>query len=199
LKFFKAEDIFLVDDGSQDKSLTNFLEKTGVNIIKHSTNLGKGAALRSGFSIILKRDYTHVLMADADGQHPLEHYPRFLRLAKRYDMVIGSRLGHMGGMPIHRQLSNRITSTFISVMVGKRIEDSQSGYRLISRRILERVSLSRNHYDLESELLVKALWMGFTVGFVSVPVVPSSKSFIHPLQDVLRALSLAVELLAGKA
>jgi len=102
-------------------------------------------------------------------------------------------------MEFKRLLSNRITSSFISVMTGRRIEDSQSGYRMIKAEVLKRVNLKRNRYDTESELLVKAVWMGFKVGFVSIDVIRSEKSFIQPFRDVFLAISLALELILSKA
>lgn len=171
----------------------------GINVLHHGENRGKGAALKTGFAEALKGGYTHVLTADADGQHPATYVPLFLDAGHTYDLVIGSRRGEMGKMPLHRLLSNRITSTFISVMLGRRIEDSQSGFRLVRAEVLRAVKLKRDRYDMESELLVKAVWMGFSVGFVRVGVVPSGKSFIHPFRDVFRAITLASELLLSKA
>ena len=198
MQYFAPGDVFLIDDGS-DGDLSDLAEKYGIRVIRHPKNLGKGAALRTGFGEALKGGYTHVLTADADGQHPARFVPDFLRLAPYHDLVIGSRREQMKRMPLHRLLSNRITSTFISVMLGRRIEDSQSGFRLISSRVLRSVRLTRTRYDMESELLVKAVWMGFSVGFVSVDVVPSNRSFISPLRDILRAITLAAELIASRA
>lgn len=198
MRYFAPGDVFLIDDGS-DGDLSDLAEKYGIRVIRHPKNLGKGAALRTGFREVLKGGYTHVLTADADGQHPARFVPDFLRLAPQYDLVIGSRRKQMKRMPLHRLLSNRITSTFISVMLGRRIEDSQSGFRLISSRVLRSVRLTRTRYDMESELLVKAVWMGFSVGFVPVDVVPSNRSFISPLRDILRAITLAAELIASRA
>jgi len=199
LAYFGAEDIFLIDDGSEGEDSSLLSERYGINVIKHAHNRGKGAALKTGFEVALQRGYTHVLTADADGQHPARFVPLFIKAARKYDIVIGSRKGQIKRIPLHRQLSNRITSTFISVMLGRRIEDSQSGFRLISGEVLRRVNLKRDRYDMESELLVKAVWMGFTVGFVPVDVVPSGKSFINPVRDVLRAITLAMELILSRA
>jgi len=189
----------VVDDGSSAGGLEGLRERFGFNLLKHERNRGKGAALRTGFAEILRRGYDYVLTADADGQHPAEFYPAFLKMIPHYDMVVGSRRSEMGRMPLHRRLSNRITSTFISVMVGRRVEDSQSGFRLIGTHVLRAVRLRRSRYDMESELLVKALWMGFRVAFVPITVVPSSKSFIDPIRDVARAVSLAAELICARA
>jgi len=188
-----------VDDGSEVGEFSLLSERYGINVVKHDHNRGKGAALKTGFEVALREGYTHVLTADADGQHPARFVPLFLEAARMYDMVIGSRKLQIKRMPIHRQLSNRITSTFISVMLGRRIEDSQSGFRLISAEVLRNVDLKRDRYDMESEMLVKAVWMGFSVGFVPVDVVPSGKSFINPVRDVLRAITLAAELILSRA
>ncbi|EJF05813.1 glycosyl transferase, partial [Thiovulum sp. ES] len=138
----------------------------GVHCLNLERNFGKGYALREGFNWGLKRNYEIFITLDGDGQHDPSFIPDFLKLSDTFDIVIGSRRKEINKMEIHRRLSNRITSSFISVMTGKRVEDSQSGYRLIKAEVLRRVKLKRKKYDAESELLVKAIWMGFKVGFV---------------------------------
>ena len=147
----------------------------------------------------MERGYRLFITLDGDGQHDPKYIPEFLKLSDKFDIIIGSRRKDINSMDIHRKLSNRITSSFISIMTGRRVEDSQSGYRLIKAEVLERVKLRRKRYDTESELLVKAIWLGFNVGFVPIEVIKSEKSFIKPIRDVLLALSLALELILSKA
>lgn len=191
-------DILVVDDGSR-YDVGELCKRFGVNYIRLPVNRGKGFALKEGFKWGIKRGYTMFATVDADGQHKAEHFKDFLKKIENSDMVIGSRRGRIRDMGFMRILSNRITTTFISIMTGHRLEDSQSGYRIIRRRILEELELSRNRYDMESELLVKALWKGFRVDFVPISVVHSKKSFINPLRDIFLAITLAIELILKKS
>lgn len=183
-----------MDDGSRC-DVGELCKRFGVNCIRLPTNRGKGFALKEGFKWGIRRDYTIFATVDADGQHKAEHFKDFLKKIRNNDIVIGSRRRRMKDMGFMRILSNRITTTFISIMTGCRLEDSQSGYRVIRRRVLEELELSRNRYDMESELLVKALWKGFRVDFVPISVVRSEKSFINPLRDIFLAITLAIELI----
>ncbi len=191
-------DVLVVDDGSES-DLREICEKFGVYYIKLGKNYGKGYALKEGFKWGMLRGYKLFATVDGDGQHKAEHFKKFLDAIKSFDIVIGSRRGEISRMDLPRKLSNRITSSFISIMTGKRVEDSQCGYRLIKREVLERIKLKRNKYDLESELLVKGIWMGFKVGFVPISVVKSKKSYINPIRDIFLAMSLALELILLKS
>lgn len=191
-------DILVVDDGSES-DVREVCERFGVYYIKLEKNYGKGYALKEGFKWGMLRGYNLFATVDGDRQHKAENFQKFLEAIKSFDIVIGSRRGEISRMDLPRKLSNRITSSFISIMTGKRIEDSQCGYRLIKREVLEKVELKRNRYDLESELLVKGIWMGFKVGFVPISVVKSKKSYIKPLRDIFLAISLALELIFLKS
>jgi len=187
-----------VNDGSGEE-VNKVCESVGVYCLDLGRNFGKGYALKEGFKWGLERGYEIFITLDGDGQHNPKHIPEFLKLSESFDIVIGSRRKSIKRMEFKRWLSNRITSSFISVMTGRRIEDSQSGYRMIKAEVLKRVNLKRNRYDAESELLVKAVWMGFKVGFVPIDVIRSEKSFIQPFRDVFLAISLALELILSKA
>ena len=100
-------------------------------------------------------------------------------------------MGDRPGMPVERVCSNTHTSWVISRRAGQRIEDSQSGYRLIAAEVLRQVSLETDGYEMESELLIKAARLGFRI--VSVPirtVYADEESFIHPLRDTGRFIAL---------
>ncbi len=197
LRVFSPRDILVVDDGSDDGTGELALS-FGVNLLRNPRNLGKGASLRRGFLWALERGYEAVLTLDADGQHPPELAPRFLEEARRADLVLGCRYPFRG-MPLPNRLSNTITSLTISVMTSARVYDSQIGYRLIKAEVLKAVNLKTTKFQTESELLVKALWMGFKLAFVPVPVIYSGqRSHIKPL-DVPRALWLALKLLWERA
>ncbi|MCK5329477.1 MAG: glycosyltransferase family 2 protein [Candidatus Latescibacteria bacterium] len=191
-RFVAPEDVLVVDDGSSDGT-REAAERAGVHVVSHPVNRGKGAALRAGFSWALDRAYEAVITLDADGQHDPESVPDFVRKwkASGADLVVGSRMADRRGMPLERVCSNTLTSWVISRRAGQRIEDSQSGYRLIAAEVLRRISLETDGYEMESELLIKAAQSGFRI--VSVPirtVYADETSFIHPLRDTGRFIAL---------
>jgi len=194
LEHATPDDILVIDDGSTDET-ARLAEQTGVRIISHDFNLGKGAALKTGFRVAVEEKYGYVLTMDADLQHPAECVPDFLKVAASdsYDMVIGVR-DRSEKMPPHRAFANFTTSILISLLAGVLIRDSQSGFRLISTRLIRSVTLRGKRYDLESEILLKAGLARFSIGEIAIPTVyDGSVSSINPVVDGLRFLKLLRE------
>jgi len=179
-------DLVFIDDGSTDNSVP-LLRKAGLPVLVHPDNRGKGAALRSGFRYALDRDYRMVLTLDADLQHRPEEASRLLAAGSDRSLVLGTRTIGATHMPWPRRLSNNLTSLLISVFTGRRIRDSQSGFRFIPVELLRRLILSADRFDLESELLLKAGAVGFAITGVPVSTVyEGSPSNISHLADTLR-------------
>jgi glycosyltransferase involved in cell wall biosynthesis len=190
--YVSSQDVLVVDDGSSDGT-REAAERAGVHVVSYPVNRGKGAALKTGFSWALDRGYEAVITLDADGQHDPESVPDFVRKWKESgaDLVVGSRMADRRGMPLERVCSNALTSWVISRRAGQRIEDSQSGYRLIVAEVLRRVSLETDGYEMESELLIKAARSGFRIASVPIRTVYADEaSFIHPLRDTGRFIAL---------
>ena len=173
LMYVPVTNVFVVDDGSTDRT-SAIAEQRGVNVIRLGTNRGKGAALSEGFRV-LKDDsrFQSVVTLDADLQHRPEEILDFVRekLQTGADIVIGRRNRRGSRMPIHRRLSNFITSYLVSVRTGTEILDSQCGYRLIGMNVLSKVSIQSAGYEMETEFLIKAVKKGFTVRYVPIETV----------------------------
>lgn len=189
--------LLIVDDGSTPP-VANFSDIPNLSILYHHSNLGKGAALKSGFSYFMDNpSISAIITLDADLQHPPEHIPDFLRAfqGNAGDIIIGSRRRDPKVMPPHRMLSNYLTSKIISFMAGQKIHDSQCGYRLYSRRALEKIQAGENRFHLESEFLIRGGWAQLTVGHVDIPTIYNgAPSAIRHLPDTLNFISLILRL-----
>lgn len=187
-------DILVVDDGSDDKT-TEIAKKEGVDLIRHSKNLGKGRSLRDGFNKAIEGNYDFVITMDSDGQHNPEEIKKFLEKEADADVIVGSRMHKPSGMPFLRKHTNIFMSKIISKMCKKNIPDSQSGYRLIKRKVIETIKLSSRNYDIESELLIKAARAGFVVDWVPIQSIykKGQVSFINPVTDTFRFARLLIE------
>ncbi len=198
----RLPDIVVVDDGSTDEtSLVSSRE--GVEVIRHETNRGKGAALKTGFAYALANGYNLIITLDSDGQHDPKYIPSFLQAYNKSgaDLIIGSRARNKGNMPWDRRFSNRITSFILTLLFKKSIEDSQCGYRLISRRLLESINLESEKFELETEMIIKAVKAGFNIGFLPI-VVKYERAFpthIKRLADTLRWCRKVLELSRTKS
>ena len=180
--------VIVVDDASRDKT-TLVAQAAGATVIRRQVNGGKGAALREGLQAALERGYGWILTMDADGQHLPTEIPYFLETAAggEAEIILGNRMWNPRGMPLERRFTNWFLSMILSHVVGQRIPDTQCGFRMVSRPVLERLNLSADRFEIESELVVKGVWAGFRQ--VSVPVSSIYRhrlSFIHPLGDAIR-------------
>ena len=161
--------VAVVDDGSADAT-SALLSGLPLTLLRHGRNLGKGAALKTGFVWALESGFDGVVTIDADGQHEASAIPRLVASAQsgKWGILIASRRSQFEQMAGLRKFWNRVGVWCIRKRTGFDITDSQSGFRYYSREILKVVPLESNGYALEMEILLKAWKSGFTVG--SLPV-----------------------------
>lgn len=186
--------IIVIDDGSND--LTSEIAKgEGAVVLRNQANEGKGACLIQGFDYALKKDFEAVITMDGDGQHLPEEIPYFMRLAtySNSGIIIGNRMSKKRNMPLLRVLTNTFMSWLLSKIVGQKIPDTQCGFRLIKRNVLEKIKFDTHRYETESEILIKASRLGFKIESVPIKTVYSGeKSHIHPVKDSLRFIGFIV-------
>jgi glycosyltransferase involved in cell wall biosynthesis len=173
--------IIVVDDGSTDRT-NEVATSIGTVVLRHEKNRGKGAALQTGFDFLNKQnEIEFIVTIDADLQHQPEDIPKFLLVQQKTnaDIVIGWRERIGTRMPVHRKLSNTITSVLVGMRTGVKIKDSQCGFRLIRRSVIERIQLESTGYEAETEFLIKAANRGFKIAFVPVQTIyGTEKSYI---------------------
>lgn len=191
-EFIDKSDIVVIDDGSEDQTF-RIAQRTGVVVLKHEKNKGKGEVLKTGFKYALEKNFEAILTIDADLQHDPSSIVDFLKKTSENfnGIIIGTRNIHLKRMPLARWLSNNLTSMILSILSGQTIRDSQSGYRLISTQVLKKVKLKAKKYDLESEILVKAGRKGFKIEKIPIETIyHEGKSFINPFVDTGRFIKL---------
>jgi len=195
-KFIPKKQILVVDDGSSDAT-AKMAQNAGVQVIHHPSNRGKGAALKTGFQKAVQLNLDAVFTLDADGQHDPQFIPAFLKTMREEDsdLVLGRRSFQIGKMPLDRILSNRLSSLVVSITAGEWIPDSQNGYRLIKRQVLEQVSAISKNYEFESEFLIYATLQRFKISHCPMSVIYNqSESHIHRVRDTLRFQKMIVRL-----
>lgn len=177
-----------IDDGSRDA--------TGAVIRAHcdraiafSRNQGKGSALRAGIAEALALGADSILTIDSDGQHDPAYAPRLLAALEHADVVVGTRRRSGTSMPVHRRLSNALSSAAISIVAGRRLPDTQSGFRAIRRRVAETVAARGDRYDFETDFIIRAARQGYRISSVSVPTIYGGGSHFREGRDTLLVIA----------
>jgi glycosyltransferase involved in cell wall biosynthesis len=180
--------VMVVDDGSTDDT-SALAAAAGATVVSHARNLGKGAALKTGLSAALAREFEWVLIMDGDGQHRPQDMPAFFRCAEPANvrLVVGNRMHNARAIPWLRRQVNRWMSRRLSERAGQFLPDSQCGFRLVNLQVWAGMPLEADHFVIESEMLLAFVRAGYRVEFVPIQVVGGGRSsHIHPVADSLR-------------
>ncbi len=184
--------VLVVDDGSRDAT-SEVARQFGAQVHAFAANRGKGHALLAGFQRL--REFDAVVTLDADGQHPPGCLPAFVAAAEDgADLVLGRR-AISSDMPPLRRFANRFSSGWCSAIAGQPIRDSQCGYRLYRREVIERTPVRASRYEVETEMAVRAAQRGFRVGEVEIPTVYGDEtSHLSLTRDVPRIVGMMLRL-----
>jgi glycosyltransferase involved in cell wall biosynthesis len=183
----------VVDDGSRDDTARQ-ARSAGAIVLSNERNLGKGASLQVGFRYALERGYDFAVTLDADGQHDPHEIPLFLKAyAERgSDLIIGQR--DFSSMPPLRRLSNTLGTRFFSWAVGRHIPDNQSGYRMVSRRLMEFMRQPAEHgFEFELEMILACILHHCSMDWVPIRTIYADESsHIHPLHHLVKFVQVSL-------
>jgi glycosyltransferase involved in cell wall biosynthesis len=186
--------VLVVDDGSRDDTAAK-AEAAGATVLRQTPNQGKGAALRRGFSYTLDHGYDAVLSLDADGQHDPAEASKFLEhyTETGADLIIGHR--NFDQMPLVRRVSNTVGTSLFSWATGTPILDNQSGYRLLSRRMIEALLEGLEAgFEFEMEQIVVCMERGYQLGWVPIRTIYAGEtSHIRPLHHVWNFVRVSLQ------
>lgn len=163
-----TKNIVVIDDGSSDDT-TKVAKKSGVKVLTHMTNLGKGSALKTGCEYVFtKLGADAVIIMDGDDQHDVTDINKFvLTLNQGSQIVLGVRTLD-SRMPLTRLLGNRFTSVLINILFGVYISDVPSGFKAMTKKAYHQLSWYSSGYEVETEIAVRLAKQ--KLNFVEIPI-----------------------------
>lgn len=183
---FPHTQILVVNDGSTDNTIAICTENC-IEIVSHPYPKGNGAAIKTG-ARAAKGDV--LVFMDADGQHQPEDISRLLmRLEEGYDMVVGAR-NRISQAGVHRATANGIYNRLATWMVGHKIEDLTSGFRVVRTRLFRRfLYLLPNGFSYPTTITMCFFRAGYPVSYIPIQAPKRiGKSHVRLFKDGVRFL-----------
>lgn len=189
--------VVCVDDGSKDDSADQ-AEAAGAHVVRHSINLGQGAALQTGFEYALARPGMQwAVTFDADGQHQVDDVVEMLRKAQTegLDVVFGSRfLDDRTEAGTLKRLVLRAAVAYTNLTTKTRLTDAHNGLRAINRRTVEQLNITQNRMAHASELVAQVGDLKVRYGESPVHILYTDYSKAKG-QSLWNAVNILVELI----
>ena len=169
--------VIVVDDASNDQTVSVARDLPGIRVHEHARNLGYGGNQKTCYRLALQEGADIVIMVHPDYQYTPKLIPAMSSMIGNdlFHCVIASRsLGGRAlreGMPWWRYVSNRVLTLAENFLTGAKLSEYHSGYRAFSRELLLSLDLEKNSNDFlfDNQMLAQILWRGNTVAEVSCP------------------------------
>jgi glycosyltransferase involved in cell wall biosynthesis len=165
-------EILVVDDASDDRTFyigheyKRLHPEMRVTALRNEYNQGYGGNQKIGYTYAIANGFDFVAMVHGDGQYAPEELPRLLEPLRdgRADAVFGSRMmdrfgALKGGMPLYKYAGNKVLTTLQNAMLGTRLSEFHSGYRIYSVKTLEGIPyrLNSNDFHFDTEVIIQLL------------------------------------------
>ena len=157
-------EIIVVDDGSTDRTM-EVAKKYGCTCVRLNRNMGKGFACRTGTKIASNKN---IVFMDSDGQLDAGEIPKMLSALRKCDLAVGTR--NMNGIPVQRRVSNNFAKLLMSRAAGRKMGDVLCGFRAIRRSDFSSLGLVKKRYEIEAEMIIKAVKNGLQIREVPISV-----------------------------
>jgi len=177
IPFDIVDEVIIVDDFSNDNTLTE-AKKLGIrHVIVHEKNKGYGANQKTCYKKALDLGADIVIMLHPDYQYTpkLIHSIAYLISNGLYPVVLGSRIlgkgALKGGMPYYKYMANRFLTAVQNILIDAKLSEYHTGYRAYSREVLETINFEDNNDDFvfDNEMLSQILYAGFEIAEITCP------------------------------
>ena len=169
--------VVVVDDGSQDDTVSIAKNLPNTIVHAHKKNLGYGGNQKSCYKLALKEGADIIIMVHPDYQYTPKLIPAMASMIGNglYDCVLGSRIlgayALKGGMPAWKYIANRFLTLFENILMGAKLSEYHTGYRAFSRKLIEKLPIEVNSDDFvfDNQMIAQVIWFDYTVAEVSCP------------------------------
>jgi len=178
----RAEEIVVADDASQDRT-TEIAErykkdkkKKNLTVVKHKVNKRYGGNQKWGYNYAIEKGYDIVVLVHGDAQYAPEEIPKLVRPIEedKADFIFGSRMtGNplKGNMPLHKFFGNKFLTAVENLVLGTRLSEFHSGFRLYSCHALKKIpfNLCSDDYYFDSEIIIQLVMAKQRIGELTIP------------------------------
>ncbi|MCB2196492.1 MAG: glycosyltransferase family 2 protein [Bacteroidetes bacterium] len=211
IPFDIVDDVILVDDKSNDKTVDKAKELGIKHIVIHNDNMGYGANQKSCYNEALKLGADIVIMLHPDYQYTpkLIHSMAYLIANEVYPVVLGSRIlgkgALKGGMPLYKYFFNRVLTLGQNILMNAKLSEYHTGFRAYSREVLETINYNINSDDFvfDNQVLAQIHFAGFEMAEITCPTKyeddSSSINFKRSVKYGLGVIRTSLQFLMQKA
>jgi 2-polyprenyl-3-methyl-5-hydroxy-6-metoxy-1,4-benzoquinol methylase len=176
--------VLIIDDSSKDATFATGLkheDRDGdfrITILRNPENQGYGGNQKLGYHYAIENGFDIVALVHGDGQYAPEKLPELLEplIKGEADAVFGSRMlrkqdALTGGMPLYKWIGNQVLTAFQNVMLGTRLSEFHSGYRLYSVEALKKIPFERNANDFhfDTDIIIQLHYAGLRIFEIPIP------------------------------
>lgn len=195
--------IVLVNDGSTQETVKYFEQAAvhpQVTVLTHEVNKGKGAGLKTAFRYLAENrtDIDAAITADADGQHTVDSIGRCVAAFEKNssEVVFGGREFSDKNIPFRSRFGNKVSSVVYGVSCGIKLQDTQTGLRIIPSRYFEKFSeLKGDRYEYETNMIIAIKELDIPYEEVSIETIyinDNESSHFNPLKDSFRIYKIVL-------
>jgi len=195
-----ADEVIVLDDGSTDDT-SKVARLAGATVIRHQKNKGYGAAIQSLLAEAKRKNPDILVLLDADAQHNPDEIPSLIKpvISDGSDLVVGSRKQQRSKIPAYRRTGLRVLSYFSGILSKEKLSDSESGFRVFSRKAITVLEPRENGMAISAETIADAAAKGLKITEVPISIAyTQDSSTLNPVRHGLGVLYRIVAMISER-
>lgn len=194
-----VDEVVVVDDGSTDQT-ANIAKLAGATVIQHKKNKGYGASIQALLTEAKKKDISILVLLDADAQHNPDEIPDLIKpISEGFDLVIGSRRHQKNDIPRYRRIGQRVISYFSHILSREKVSDSESGFRVFSKKAIDLLELRENGMAISAETIADAAGKGLKITESPISIrYAKDSSTLNPIVHGFEVLSRIIAMISER-